>query len=372
MPKLGASQRIVVSAVMALFAAGLPTASAQSGQVQALAEDVALIALAVENLRDDIDAAQGEGLTAQLDSLSALVQSLALGLGQVVENDGAQTKSINELMQRLSIVEQRLDIKPAVASDDALASSISAESDLQSASTAADAVSDVSPTFIETPVVSASQDEVDERSDEVRPVFSTPPRLYPGPVVPIETRDEQGEIDRPIPARRPGADVDPQPMSQEDFLSLFGADAIVDGSPSDDGLANQSAVSPTQAYNAAYAFIEVNDLAAAEVAFQNFLDQYPDHDLASNAGYWLGESFYARDMYGAAVRAFAGSVRDNRDGRKAPDALLKLSMTLAVLGQKSEACRLLEFLPQEYPDASDDVLSRADAERRRLVCTSPE
>ena len=221
-------------------------------------------------------------------------------------------------------------------------------------------------------MVSASPEEVDERSDELRPVFSTPPRLYPGPVVPIETRDEQGDIDRPIPARRPGADVDPQPMSQEDFLSLFGADAIVDGSPTDAGLANQPSVSPTQAYNAAYAFIEVNDLAAAEVAFQNFLDQYPDHDLASNAGYWLGESFYARDMYGAAVRAFAGSVRDNRDGRKAPDALLKLSMTLAVLGQKSEACRLLDFLPQEYPDASDDVLSRTDAERRKLVCSSPE
>ena len=56
MPKLGASQRIVVSAVMALFAAALPTASAQSGSVQALAEDVALIALAVENLREDVDA----------------------------------------------------------------------------------------------------------------------------------------------------------------------------------------------------------------------------------------------------------------------------------------------------------------------------
>ena len=370
MPKLGASQRIVVRAVMALFAVGLPTASAQSGQVQALAEDVALIALAVENLRDDVDAAQDEGLAAQLKSVRALVQSLEVGLGQVVENDRAQTRSINELMQRLSIVEQRLDIKPAVASDDALTSSKSAENDLQSASTATDAVSDVSPTFIETPVVSASPDEVDERSDQVRPVFSTPPRLYPGPAVSIETSDEQGEIDRPIPARRPGADVDPQPMSQEDFLSLFGADANVDGSPSDEGSASQ--ISPTQAYNAAYAFIEVNDLAAAEVAFQNFLDQYPDHDLASNAGYWLGESFYARDMYGAAVRAFAGSVRDNRDGRKAPDALLKLSMTLAVLGQKSEACRLLDFLPQEYPDASDDVLSRADAERRRLVCTSPE
>ena len=94
--------------------------------------------------------------------------------------------------------------------------------------------------------------------------------------------------------------------------------------------------------------------------------------MASNAGYWLGESFYARDMYGAAVRAFAGSVRDYRDGRKAPDALLKLSMTLAVLGQTSEACRLLEFLPQEYPNAEAEILSRTDAERRKLVCASAE
>ena len=32
MPKLGASQGIIVSAIMALIAAALPTASAQSGQ----------------------------------------------------------------------------------------------------------------------------------------------------------------------------------------------------------------------------------------------------------------------------------------------------------------------------------------------------
>ena len=51
-------------------------------------------------------------------------------------------------------------------------------------------------------------------------------------------------------------------------------------------------------------------------------------------------------MYGAAVR-HSRVVRDNRDGRKAPDALLKLSMTTK--GQKGEACRLLDFLPQEYP-----------------------
>ena len=357
MPQLVAPHRILVGAVSILFTAGLPVASAQSGQVQALAEDVALIASVVENLRNDVDAVIGDAVVDQLGSLSALVQSIELRLDQVIDNDRAQKEKIIELAQRLARLEQTLEIQPVVPDDVDGDLPTGAGNDATGTSAATSPLSEVSPTLIETPTVRANNGEVPEGLEEPRPAFSTPPRLYPGPVVPIERSDEQGDIERPIPQRRPGADVDPQPMSKAEFLSLFGADAVVDRSSSDEVSANEPAITATQAYNAAYAFIEVDDLASAEVAFQDFLDLFPDHPLASNAGYWLGESFYARDMYGAAVRAFAGSVRDHRDGRKAPDSLLKLSLTLAVLGQKSEACRLLDFLPQEYPDASDDVLS---------------
>jgi len=388
MQKLRALRQRVVGGLMLALAVGfIPATYAQSEELQALTGDVVQLASALEDLHDEFDAKNNFSpekgtIAAQLTSLEALVQSLDLRLDRALESDRAQNAKLTQLEQKIARLEQTLALSEAPVADplnsaepatNATADDVAApRSAVEAVEANATAGPDVSPTFIETPVVGSRRPDEEVTSAPARPVFSVPPRLYPGTVVPIETRDEQGEIERPIPQRRPSKDVDPQPMSEADFLALFGSDASVEASLSAPSDPEQVREMAAQAYNAAYAYIQVNDLAAAEVAFQDFLDEFPDHPLASNAGYWLGESFYARDMYGAAVRAFAGSVRDYRDGRKAPDALLKLSMTLAVLGQTSEACRLLEFLPQEYPNAEAEILSRTDAERRKLVCASAE
>jgi len=61
---------------------------------------------------------------------------------------------------------------------------------------------------------------------------------------------------------------------------------------------------PKQEYETAYGYLLQQNYAAAEKAFEDFLTRYPDHPLAGNAQYWLGEAFYVRGQYKAAASAF--------------------------------------------------------------------
>ncbi len=63
-------------------------------------------------------------------------------------------------------------------------------------------------------------------------------------------------------------------------------------------------------YNYAYTLLRRNDFQAAEDAFKAFLDEHGDSDLAGNAQYWLGETYYVRERYADAARAFLSGYRD--------------------------------------------------------------
>ena len=87
--------------------------------------------------------------------------------------------------------------------------------------------------------------------------------------------------------------------------------------------------------------LQDSDYFGAEKGFKAFVQRYPQHALAGNAQYWLGETFYARRDYQNAMTAFAKGYEVYKASPKAPDNLLKLGVTLAVLGRKPDACAVL-------------------------------
>ena len=91
-------------------------------------------------------------------------------------------------------------------------------------------------------------------------------------------------------------------------------------------------------YNDAMKKLQDGDNAGAERGFKAFLQSHPKHALAGNAQYWLGESYYARRDYQNAMTAFAEGYKTYKASPKGPDNLLKLGITLAVLGRKADAC----------------------------------
>ena len=125
---------------------------------------------------------------------------------------------------------------------------------------------------------------------------------------------------------------------------------------------------PADQYNYARSFLMRRDFASAEVAFRTFIDANPDSSLVGNAQYWLGETYYVRENYLDAARAFAEGYQNFPDSGKAPDNLLKLGLALANLDRKDDACITLSRLNSEYPDARDNIRDAATRASARLGC----
>jgi tol-pal system protein YbgF len=105
-------------------------------------------------------------------------------------------------------------------------------------------------------------------------------------------------------------------------------------------------------YDAAFAALKDGRYAEAARRFQAFLDQYPDSGLASNAYYWLGESYYVTQNYKIALQSFQTLLQRYPDSQKAPDALLKIGYSQYELKQWDQAEATLNQVVQSYPDTT--------------------
>lgn len=128
------------------------------------------------------------------------------------------------------------------------------------------------------------------------------------------------------------------------------------------------ASNPKELYETAYGYLMQRDYGAAQTAFEEFLGRYPQDSLAGNAQYWLGEAHFVRGEYKAAAGAFLKGYQNYSGNARAADSLLKLAMSLDRLGQRDAACTSFAELNTRFPDAPDNVKSRASAERQRIGC----
>ena len=123
-----------------------------------------------------------------------------------------------------------------------------------------------------------------------------------------------------------------------------------------------------QLYHDAFKMLQDGDYAGAERGFKTFVQRNPQHVLAGNAQYWLGETYYVRRDYQNAMVSFAEGYKAYKASAKGPDNLLKLGITLAVMGKKPEACATFARFNQDYPRATDLQKRRIDQERQKNAC----
>ncbi len=122
-------------------------------------------------------------------------------------------------------------------------------------------------------------------------------------------------------------------------------------------------------YHDAFKHLQNGDYAGAEQGFKTFVQRNPQHVLAGNAQYWLGETYYARRDYQNAMVAFAEGYKVYKTSPKGPDNLLKLGITLAALNKKQEACAVFGRFKEDYPRATDLQKRRVDQERQKNGCS---
>ncbi|MFV3127829.1 tol-pal system protein YbgF [Niveispirillum sp. KHB5.9] len=127
--------------------------------------------------------------------------------------------------------------------------------------------------------------------------------------------------------------------------------------------------SAQEQYDSAFNLLRQAQYDKAETAFTHFISANSASPLASNAQYWLGETFYVRGKYKEAAVAFAEGYQKYPKSPKAPDALLKLSLSLSAMKSNEDACAALTELNRAYKaTAPQTILRRADAEKNRLKC----
>ena len=102
---------------------------------------------------------------------------------------------------------------------------------------------------------------------------------------------------------------------------------------------------------------------AAE-GFLAFLDKFPQSDLAGNAQYWLGESYYVTRNYDIALEAFHGLLERYPDSNKVADAWLKIGYKHYELKEWEKARDTLLRVKDMYPDSR---LSRLADSRLRTM-----
>lgn len=124
--------------------------------------------------------------------------------------------------------------------------------------------------------------------------------------------------------------------------------------------ATTPAGSPEAEYQAAFNLLKEGRYPEAEAALRDFATKYPQHELASNAVYWLGEAHYVQRDYPAALAAFESVLRDYPGTRKSPDALLKAGYCQYELKRFGQARTLLTRVVEEFPDTQ----AAADARER--------
>ncbi|MBE6444747.1 MAG: tol-pal system protein YbgF [Alphaproteobacteria bacterium] len=102
--------------------------------------------------------------------------------------------------------------------------------------------------------------------------------------------------------------------------------------------------------------------------FTFLMTKFPEHKLAGNAQYWLGEAYYGKKDYAKAAVAFGKGLEKYKNGNKGADSLLKLGMSMRELGKKEEACTAFKTLPDEFANASDELKTKAADFAKALEC----
>jgi TolA-binding protein len=101
---------------------------------------------------------------------------------------------------------------------------------------------------------------------------------------------------------------------------------------------------------------------------REILAKHRSSPRAYDAQYLLAQSLQGQQRYQEAALAFDDAYNMNHKGKKAPNALLGLSMTLAAINQKAAACDTLNTLHAQFPTPPAYLVRPIAAQHKRLGC----
>lgn len=98
---------------------------------------------------------------------------------------------------------------------------------------------------------------------------------------------------------------------------------------------------------------KAGDMPAAREQFSKFLEQNPQHDLAANAHFWIGETHYSEKSYEPAILAYQEVIKNYPGKEKVPAAMLKQAMAFVEIKDSKSARYVLKKLVEGFPKSEE-------------------
>jgi tol-pal system protein YbgF len=116
-------------------------------------------------------------------------------------------------------------------------------------------------------------------------------------------------------------------------------------------------------YRRAITLISQSKYAEARGAFQRVFDADTSGDLADNALFWIGETFFAAGNFSEAMRYYARVSKEYPDANKTPDAVFKMAIAYVRTGDLGMARRTFEEVIARYPYSSPAAAARMELKK---------
>jgi tol-pal system protein YbgF len=127
------------------------------------------------------------------------------------------------------------------------------------------------------------------------------------------------------------------------------------------------AVGEQRDFDQAKALYDGGSYADAAASFAAYTEAYYGGPLTGEAHFWRGESLSAMGDASAAARAYLESFSGDPEGHIAPDALLRLGVSLDKLGQFDEGCTMLSEVSSRFPSSAASI--EAQTARVSMGCS---
>ena len=115
---------------------------------------------------------------------------------------------------------------------------------------------------------------------------------------------------------------------------------------------------PETLYQTSYSDYLRGNYDLAMLGFKQYLEAFPETDLADNAIYWIGECSYRQQKYVEAIAEYDRVLREYPRSDKTASAQLKKGFSLLELGQKKEGTAQLQNVAKTFPSSDEANLAK--------------
>lgn len=126
----------------------------------------------------------------------------------------------------------------------------------------------------------------------------------------------------------------------------------------DTSAAQAGSFDPGELYDLALRDYQRGSYDVAVRQFTQYIEYFPDSDLADDAQFYIGDSYYTQSLYTQALDAYEMLLDTYPGGSKVPATLLKIAFIKVARKEPAEARSFLDRVIGEFPDSEEAQLAR--------------